>query len=112
MIAGGFDWEARPADGSRAGSLLLWAPFVHIDESLRVLIASEGQLMPLTVQELTRFSGRRIDPLARVSLALAGGPCPEILHSAGLLDNSGEDRLHLLRHPLPSLLEPLAVGYS
>lgn len=56
MIAGGFDWEARPADGSvRAGSLLLWAPFIHIDESLRVLQASEGQLMPLTVQELARF---------------------------------------------------------
>lgn len=56
MVAGGFNWEARPADGRvRAGSLLLWAPFIHIDESLRVLKVSGKQLIPLTVPELQRF---------------------------------------------------------
>ena len=56
-VSAGFEWEARPADGRvRAGSLLLWVPFIHIDQSLRVLSADEGQLRALTVQELERFN--------------------------------------------------------
>jgi hypothetical protein len=56
-VAGGFEWEARPADGRvRAGSLLLWAPFIHIDQTLRVLTTTEGRLRALTVQERERFN--------------------------------------------------------